>query len=129
MRSIALLLALFTFSCAPASGSERTVVLNIEHSSFGRDHLTFHKGEMVRFVLRNGDPIDHELIIGDAAVQQLHESGTETHHDARPGEVSVAAGATAETTYTFSEPGTLLFGCHLPRHYRYGMRGTIRVDG
>jgi uncharacterized cupredoxin-like copper-binding protein len=39
----------------------------------------------------------------------------------------VAAGAIAETTFTFEGPGTLIFGCHLPGHYDYGMRGTVRI--
>ncbi len=121
-------LALLAFSCAPASGSVRTVVLDVEHSSFGRERMTFSEGETVRFLVRNGDPIDHELIIGDDEAQRLHEEGTETHHGDKPGEVTVPAGATAETTYTFAEPGTLMFGCHLPGHYRYGMKGIITIE-
>jgi len=60
-------------------------------------------------------------------VQDYHEQGTEAHHAGRPGETSVAPGATAETAYTFISRGTLLFGCHLPGHWAYGMRGTITV--
>ena len=30
------------------------------------------------------------------------------------------------TTYTF-DGGNLLFGCHLPGHYDYGMRGLVVV--
>jgi uncharacterized cupredoxin-like copper-binding protein len=114
-------------ACAPASGGERTVTLSVEHSAFDPDHLKFSAGETVRFMIENTDPIDHELIIGDRTVQQIHERGTERHHGAKPGEVSVPAGETAETTYTFDRPGRLIFGCHLPRHYRFGMRGTILV--
>jgi uncharacterized cupredoxin-like copper-binding protein len=84
-------------------------------------------GETVRFVLRNTDPIPHELIVGDQSVQDVHEAGTEAHHGDRPGEVSVAPGRTAVTTYRFETAGRLLFGCHLPGHWAYGMRGTIQV--
>jgi uncharacterized cupredoxin-like copper-binding protein len=83
----------------------------------------------VTFVVRNDDPIDHEFLIGDEAAQDLHESGTEAHHGDRPGEISVPAGTTVSTSYTFEEPGTLLFGCHLPQHYAYGMKGVIRITG
>ncbi|HJR44548.1 MAG TPA: plastocyanin/azurin family copper-binding protein [Actinomycetota bacterium] len=114
-------------ACAPAAGSERVVRIDIEHSAFDPALLTFERGETVRFVLRNSDPIDHEFIIGDEAVQDLHETGTEAHHGAKPGEVSIGAGESAETTYTFEEPGELIFGCHLPQHYKYGMRGAIEV--
>lgn len=116
-------------SCAPAAGGERTVTLTLEHSSFRPDRLHFSAGDTVRFVVKNTDPIDHELIIGEARVQRVHEQGTESHHGDKPGEISVPAGETAETTYTFDRPGRLLFGCHLPAHYDFGMRGTISVQG
>lgn len=67
--------------------------------------------------------------MGDASVQSLHERGTEEHHGDKPGEVSVPAGETAETTYTFERDGDLVFGCHLPGHFDFGMRGTISVRG
>ena len=116
-------------SCAPASASVRTVVLDIEHSRFRPARVTVERGETVRFVVRNHDPIDHELIVGDQAVQDLHEVGTEAHHGAEPGEVSVRAREEAETTYTFSSRDDILFGCHLPSHWGYGMRGEITVEG
>jgi uncharacterized cupredoxin-like copper-binding protein len=80
----------------------------------------------VRFVVTNTDPIDHEFIIGDQAVQVAHELGTEAFHPPRPGEITIPAGETVSTTFTFGERD-LLFGCHLPGHYVYGMRGTVDV--
>lgn len=114
-------------ACAPAAGGERAVTLSIEHSAFDPSRLQFKVGDTVRFVVNNTDPIDHELIIGNREVQAIHEKGTERHHGERPGEISVPAGTSAQTTYTFRRPGTLLFGCHLPDHYRFGMKGTISV--
>ena len=105
----------------------RTVVLDVRWSRFSVGHLDVRPGETVRFVIRNHDPIPHELIVGDLVVQDHHEQGTEAHHGDRPGEVSVAAGATAETTYTFGKVGQLFFGCHLPGHWAYGMQGVIKV--
>jgi uncharacterized cupredoxin-like copper-binding protein len=79
-------------------------------------------------VIVNSDPIDHEFILGDEQVQRVHEEGTEAHHAPRPGEVSVPAGETVVTTYTFPKiSGALIFGCHLPSHYDFGMRGTVTV--
>ena len=108
--------------------SERTVELTVHHSRFSLGELRVRPGETVRFVLRNTDPIRHELIVGDQAMQDVHEAGTESHHGDRPGEVSVAPGGTAVTTYQFGREGDrLLFGCHLPGHWAYGMKGTILV--
>lgn len=107
--------------------SPQTVAITIKHSRFVPARFTFRRGVTVRFVIINTDPIDHEFILGDEAVQRRHETGTEPVHDRVPGEVSVPAGTQAETTYTFSRPGGLLIGCHAPGHYTYGMRGWVRI--
>ena len=114
---------------APASDARtRTVELTIHHSRFSTDAMRFPRESTVRFVVRNTDPIDHELIVGDQATQDRHEHGTETHHDGSvPGEISVPAGSVVATTYRFAGPGRLLYGCHLPGHWAYGMHGAIVV--
>lgn len=123
-------LAVLGTGCSLEPGAAPTAItVRIEHSRFVPAVLEVKAGESVRFEVVNDDPIDHEFLIGDETVQDLHERGTESHHGARPGEISVPAGASAETTYRFDEPGTLIFGCHLPQHYAYGMRGVIRIEG
>lgn len=126
MRAAAVLLLLPAVACSSEPGNE-TVDVEIRHSRFIPDHLEFAVGTTVTFVVANTDPIDHEFLIGDAEAQRAHEEGTEPHHGAKPGEISIPAGETRTTTYTFEEPGPLLIGCHLPRHYDFGMRGTIEV--
>jgi len=116
-------------ACRPAQAEDRmrTVGVTIHYSRFDPSTLSFDPGTTVRFEIRNTDPIDHEFILGDEEVQAIHERGTEAHHGARPGEISIPAGTTRITTYTFAEAGRLIFGCHLPGHYAYGMRGTVTV--
>jgi uncharacterized cupredoxin-like copper-binding protein len=107
---------------------QRTVTIRIHFSRFEPDVVDVAPGQTIRFVIGNTDPIDHEFIVGDEGVQLVHERGTEAHHAPRPGEVSVPAGETVVTTVTFAtSPQTLIFGCHLPGHYAFGMRGEIRV--
>ena len=120
--------ALAVLAACSAGRGERTVTIDVHHSRFSLREVHVRPGETVRFVVRNTDPIGHELIVGDRSLQDAHEAGTEAHHGDRPGEVSVAPGATAVTTYRFGDrPALLLFGCHLPGHWAYGMQGTIRV--
>lgn len=106
---------------------EATVVLEVEHSYFDHERLRVVEGTEVTFVVRNGDPIGHELIIGPADVHERHEDGTESAHAPRPGEVSVAPNADGTTSYTFDEVGTVVFACHLPGHYEHGMHGEVEV--
>jgi uncharacterized cupredoxin-like copper-binding protein len=106
-----------------------TVEIPIRYSHFERNVVTIRTGVPITFVLRNGDPIDHEWIVGDAASHERHRTGTEPVHASRPTEVSVAAGMTAITTITFDRPGTYLYICHLPGHEAYGMVGKVVVTG
>ena len=104
-----------------------TVEVRIEHSRFVLAPLRVVEGTEVRFALANGDPIGHELIVGDAAVHARHASGHEAWHPPRAGEVSVGPNAEASTAYVFDEPGTVAYACHLPGHVAFGMHGTIEV--
>ena len=105
-----------------------TVKLTIHHSRFSPDRLRVAPGTTVHFVVDNQDPIDHELIVGDAEVHRRHEAGTEPVHPPRPGEVSVAALTTASTTFVFGDPGSVLTRAACPGHFRYGMSGTVDVS-
>jgi uncharacterized cupredoxin-like copper-binding protein len=124
------LLAVTLAACAPASGdepSDQTVHVRLHYSRFHPAAFEFDPGTTVTFVVVNADPIDHEFILGDEGVQLAHERGTEAFHPPRPGEMTVLAGETATTTFTFTDPGELIIGCHFPGHYSYGMRAAVRV--
>lgn len=127
-RAVAICILLLGGACSSdEQPSQQTVDVNIRFSRFDPAHFEFAEGTTVTFVVTNNDPIDHEFIIGSEHVQQIHEEGTEGHHGSKPGEISIPAGKTRSTTYTFDEPGTLLIGCHLPNHYDFGMRGDIDI--
>jgi uncharacterized cupredoxin-like copper-binding protein len=104
-----------------------TVTLTIRHSHYEPDRIKVAPGTTVRFVVDNRDPIGHEFIVGDAEVHRRHEAGTEPVHPPRPGEVSIPALSTAETTFLFATPDSVLYACHLPGHFRYGMSGYVDV--
>jgi len=113
-------------SGVPGSGDLVEVRLTIRHSRFVPAAINVPAGATVRFVVDNTDPINHELILGDQAVQDKHETGTEVQHGV-PGEVSIPAGESTSTTFTFGGPGEVLMGCHLPGHWTYGMQAVVSV--
>ena len=87
-------------------------------------------GSTVRFVIHNVDPIDHEFIIGPPETHDIHERGEPHFHTgAVRGEVTVPAGATVETTWTFGQAGSpdVAYGCHLAGHWDYGMHGKALI--
>jgi uncharacterized cupredoxin-like copper-binding protein len=114
--------------CGLANGAgPLRIEIVLHYSHYQPSAISIPAGRPVTFVLRNADPIDHEWIVGDAALHERHRTGTEAHHDARPTEVSIDALTTRETTVSFSTPVTLTFVCHLPGHEAYGMVGTLTV--
>jgi uncharacterized cupredoxin-like copper-binding protein len=130
--SLALALGLAGVAAAwarPTALAASDVEIPIHYSHYGLGQFTVPAGVPVRIVLKNEDPIDHEWIVGDAALHERHRTGTEPVHDSRPTEVTIPAGATRETTVTFDTPGTYLYICHLPGHEAYGMVGTVVVTG
>ena len=130
--SLALTLGLAGIAAAwtrPSALAASDIEIPIHYSHYGRGQFSVPAGVPVRIVLKNEDPIDHEWIVGDAALHERHRTGTEPVHDSRPTEVTIPAGATRETTVTFDTPGTYLYICHLPGHEAYGMVGTVVVTG
>ena len=103
------------------------IQITIHYSYYDPSRITVPHGVPVTFVVVNTDPIDHEWIVGDAALQQRHRTGTEPVHNARPTEITIPALTTRETTITFDKPGVLQYICHLPRHEEYGMVGWLTV--
>jgi uncharacterized cupredoxin-like copper-binding protein len=137
-RVLALLAAIFaapvlvavgvSAASAPSGAYALTVTIDIHYSHYEPSTLRVPVGVPVRFVIRNQDPIDHEWIVGDAAVQARHRTGTELHHGARPTELSIAALQTTETIVTFAATGQLQYICHLPGHEQFGMVGTLDIS-
>jgi uncharacterized cupredoxin-like copper-binding protein len=109
------------------SSGPRDVTVDMRFSHYTPVALRVRKGETVRFKLVNLDPITHEFIIGDAALQESLELSHPENHNGKPGQATVTPGETRYISFTFSSPGLLIFACHRPQHYAYGMRGTITV--
>jgi len=111
---------------AVAHSSDPLVIpITIHFSHFEPSSVTVPVGRPVTFVITNTDPIDHEWIVGDAALHERHRTGTEPVHNARPTEISIPALSERQTTVTFPASGAQQYICHLPGHEAYGMVGTV----
>ena len=133
---------------APGSAAgATTIAVTAHHSRFEPDRIKVKPNSTVRFVVHNADPIDHEFIIGPPETHALHEKGTPHFHTGvTPGEITIPAGATVETSWTFGpsgtpapagrgvsprqvrrEPLTIAYGCHLAGHWDFGMHGLAVI--
>lgn len=123
---------------AEASEADRTIEVNATDSlEFDPETIEVEVGETVTFIVTNSGEAVHEFVLGNEAYQEEHEEAMsedghgESHGGMDMGDeanaVSVAPGATEEITWTFTEAGELLYGCHEPGHYEGGMVGAIEV--
>ena len=120
------LLALLPLVASCGAPPSSVVTITIEYSRFEPSRISVPAGVPVTIHLVNLDPIDHEWIVGDAALHDRHRTGTEPVHDERPTEVSVPALETVTTVVTF-EPGPYQVICHLPGHEAFGMVGELHA--
>ena len=111
----------------PRPGPQTSITIEIKYSHFNPSAITVPMGVPVTITLVNDDPIDHEWIIGDDAVQQKHRTGTELLHPDRPTEQVIPALSTRVTTITFDQPAQWKYICHLPGHEAYGMVGVATI--
>ena len=77
-------------------------------------------GETVHLRLFNGGLVEHELVLGDAAVQAAW-----TAADTGGVRVVLASGASADVTYEVPRGVQLELVCHLPGHVEQGMIGEV----
>jgi uncharacterized cupredoxin-like copper-binding protein len=128
-----------------ATGAPVRVVMN-DHFRYRPSAIMVRAGRRVTFAVTNAGKLPHEFILGDRATQLEHErqmrqaaatAGGHTHlHSHGPsghaghaaaGALTVPPGQTGRLTWTFRDPGIVLYGCHVLGHWAAGMRGTIVV--
>lgn len=118
---------------ADPSEADRTIEVNVDNDLvFEPAEFEVSAGEVITFVISNTGDVEHEFVLGDEEAQeemaQMMDSGEGHAHSGEMGNaVTIHAGETAELTWRFSEPGTVLVGCHVPGHWEAGMQGTVTV--
>ncbi len=135
MIAAAALIALV--SCGGGTGGSarpaRTVRIILGHLRFAPAAITVKAGTTVKFILANSDAIDHEFFLGSEEAQKDHGMRMSGGHmmDEQgmtgDGMAEVPAAKTVDLVYTFSTPGTLIYGCHVDDHYAQGMKGTVTI--
>jgi uncharacterized cupredoxin-like copper-binding protein len=123
-----------------ATGAPVRVVMN-DRFRYRPAAIMVRAGRRVTFDVTNAGKLPHEFILGDRATQLDHErqmqggppAGAHGHAHAGPaapgagGALTVPPGQTRRLTWTFDEPGIVLYGCHVLGHWAAGMKGTIVV--
>lgn len=119
----------------------RTVRIEASEIKYDVAELKFKVGETVKFVFVNKGEQDHELTIGDAAMQLEHRKMMQDmaampnmDMSKMPGDkhaaestISVKPGESKSLVWRFTKPGSFEFACNYPGHAEVGMAGTITV--
>ena len=125
----------------PKRDGPRTVVIDMDQLAFSTTSVSAKAGETVRFVLRNSGDIMHDFTIGTvlmqkgrrALISELNGAGQIDDEDVgktsldTPNAVLIMPGETKELTWTFTETTDLEFGCNVPGHYEFGMKGAFEI--
>jgi uncharacterized cupredoxin-like copper-binding protein len=123
-----------------ATGAPVRVVMN-DRFRYRPAAIMVWAGHRVTFDVTNTGKLPHEFILGDRATQLDHErqmqhtppAGDHPHvHGAdatsgASGALTVPPGQTRRLSWTFDQPGIVLYGCHVLGHWAAGMKGTIVV--
>lgn len=130
------------------SAAPREVNIIAKDWLFLPDPVELVPGETVMFHVVNGGLAIHEVVIGDAAVQDAWEVAEAAGADHPPGptpavsvppavagvRVVVESGQLIDVTWAVppglgaaAPPTTLLIGCHIPGHWAKGMVVPVRL--
>lgn len=115
---------------SPSAGAQTIEVKLTDALRMEPAEMTVKTGQPVTFKLTNTGTVDHEFYIGDEAAQAKEEVAMQSGEMvmASPEGVSLKPGETKDFTYTFTEAGQTLAGCHVAGHYPGGMKATIIVE-
>jgi uncharacterized cupredoxin-like copper-binding protein len=113
-----------------AKGARTIEIRMTDDMRFRPDRIEVKEGETIRFVVRNGGKVLHEMVIGTQKELEAHAAlmkkfpGME--HD-EPYMTHVDSGRKGDIVWNFNRPGTFQFACLIPGHFEAGMTGTIVV--
>jgi uncharacterized cupredoxin-like copper-binding protein len=92
--------------------------------------IKVRKGQTVKISLKNAGGTDHEFVLDQEDKIMEHkaimEKFPEMEH-ADPNSIRLAAGASGEIVWKFSNDGEFKFACLIPGHYEAGMHGDVSV--
>lgn len=114
----------------PAKVSRTVTVEMNDAMRFIPSNITVKGGETIRFVVRNGGQLKHEMVLGSVTELKEHAElmrkfPAMVHAD--PNQVAVDPGKTGQLIWYFNKPGKVDFACLQPGHFEAGMKGRIAV--
>lgn len=114
-----------------AKAVNRTVTFTMtDKMRFNPEKLEVKQGETIKFVIKNGGKVMHEMVLGTKKDLDEHAAMMVKFPDMEheePYMAHVGPGKTGEIIWTFNKPGTFDYACLIAGHYQAGMVGKVTV--
>lgn len=109
----------------------RTIEISMSDTMrFAPAELRIKQGETIRFVVRNGGKLMHEMVLGTMQELKAHgdlmKQNPGMEHD-EPYQTHVKPDAKEELIWQFTKPGEFHYACLVAGHFEAGMIGRITV--
>jgi uncharacterized cupredoxin-like copper-binding protein len=109
----------------------RTIKLDMADTMrFTPSNVSVKRGETVRFVVRNGGAVLHEMVLGTVAALQEHAELMKKFPEMEHADANMAhvkPGASGQIVWQFTKAGEFQFACLQPGHFEAGMVGKLTV--
>ena len=92
--------------------------------------ITVKRGETVRFVVRNGGKLLHEMVLGTKGALKEHAELMRKFPEMEHADANMAhvqPGKAGEIVWQFTKAGEFEFACLQPGHFEAGMVGKVVV--
>jgi uncharacterized cupredoxin-like copper-binding protein len=97
---------------------------------FSPADITVKRGETVKFVVRNGGQLLHEMVLGTKEAIKAHAELMKKFPEMEHADANMAhvkPGKAGEIVWQFTKPGEFQFACLQPGHFEAGMVGKVTV--
>ena len=115
-----------------ASKISRTIEVSMDDTMrFTPSKIAVKEGETIRFFVKNGGKVAHEMVIGSMEDMKSHAAMMQKMPDmkhAEPNMVTLQPGQRGGIVWEFSKAGAVDFACLIPGHMEAGMVGKVSVE-
>jgi uncharacterized cupredoxin-like copper-binding protein len=115
-----------------ASKVTRTVEVAMDDNMrFTPSQISVNPGETVRFFIKNGGKVPHEMVLGSMDDLKAHAAMMQKMPGMKHAEsnmITLQPGQRGGLVWQFADAGTVDFACTIPGHLEAGMAGKVVVQ-
>jgi uncharacterized cupredoxin-like copper-binding protein len=115
-----------------ASKVTRTVEVAMDDNMrFTPSQISVKPGETVRFFIKNGGKVPHEMVLGSMDDLKAHAAMMQKMPGMKHAEsnmITLQPGQRGGLVWQFADAGTVDFACTIPGHLEAGMAGKVVVQ-